>query len=104
MIDPFISIARSARKAQSQYDALNGSPEDNSAVLREMAADIFRAFYGLVEDAGGDPDIISTWIDGVPSDLDYAFADVIERREETVAMFKPRRGLGAVVQGANLHG
>ncbi|MEX2739957.1 hypothetical protein AB3480_00660 [Rhizobium mongolense] len=101
MSSPFDTIIQAAEAARSQFSILS-TEADNAEVLKEMATKIFRAFYGLVEDANGDPDIISTWIDGVPSDIDYAFADVIERREENVTMFRPRRGLGAVVQGARL--
>lgn len=97
----FQAIIDATNRTRIQFDA-NGSPEDNRDVLKELAIDFFRAFSGLVEDAGGDTDIIKTWLDGVPSDLDYAFGDAIEKHGENVTMFKPRRGLGAVVHGARL--
>lgn len=101
----FNAITEAANRAKMQFDA-NGSSEENRDVLKEMAIDFFRAFFGLIEDAGGDPDIIRTWLDGVPSDLDYAFADRIERDGEQsadVAMFRPRPGLlSLIVRGASL--
>lgn len=98
----FNRIISAAERAKPQFSPVHGKPEDNRDVLKEMALDMLRALHGLVEEAGGDPDIITTWIEGVPSDLDYAFRDEIERRSETVTMFRPRRGLGMLVRGATL--
>jgi hypothetical protein len=102
----FQAITRAAEKANLQFDHLHGSPEDNCAILKELAVDIFRAFSGLVEDAGGDPDYILSWKDGVADDLDKAFMDRIERDGEQsaeVAMFRPRPGLlSLIVRGANM--
>lgn len=81
----FNRIISAAERAKPQFSPVHGSPEDNCAVLKEMALDMLRALHGLVEEAGGDPDIITTWIEGVPSDLDYAFRDEIERWSETPA-------------------
>lgn len=88
-------IISAAERANHQFSPVHGSPEDNCAVLKELALDTLRAIHGLVEESGGDPDIIKTWIDGVPSDLDYAFADCIERASEPdyTDVIRPRYGL-----------
>ena len=101
----FHQIEKAAKRASPQFDALHGSPENNCAVLKEMAIDMMRALSALVEEAGGDADYIESYVDGIADDLDRAFGDKIEFGSEPdyADVFKPRAGLlGLIVRGANL--
>lgn len=97
-IDHMESAVRSLR---AQFSVIHGRQSDNEEVVREFAVEMMKALAGLVFDAGGDPDYVDPWVEGIANDVDLAFQSASE--PVVTPMFKPRRGLGlALVEGARL--
>lgn len=88
--------------AKAQFSIINSSQDDNEEVVREFAVEMMKALAGLVFDAGGDPDYLEPWVEGVANDVDLAFQSASE--PVVTPMFKARRGLGNdLVQGFIFH-
>lgn len=96
----FSSLILAAQKADAQFSVIHGKQSDNEEVVRELAIEAMKALAGLVFDAGGDPDYLETWVDGIANDIDLSFQSM--REPVVTKVFRPRRGLGSVlVRGAN---
>ncbi|PDT15869.1 hypothetical protein CO670_15340 [Rhizobium sp. J15] len=101
MMSSIETIITAAQKAQAQFSVIHGSQTDNEEIVKELAVEMMKALSGLVYDAGGDPDYLEPWIDGIADDIDRSFQSA--REPVVTRMFRPRRGLGSVlVKGANL--
>jgi hypothetical protein len=99
MSSSFEAIISAAQKAQAQFSVTQGKQSDNEEVVREFAIEAMKAIAGLVFEAGGDPDYVETWIDGIGNDIDLSFQSA--REPVVTPVFRPRRGLGLVV-GASM--
>lgn len=100
-MSPFETIILAAQKAQAQFSVIQGTQGDNEDVVREFAIEMMKALAGLVFDAGGDPDYVEPWVEGIGNDVDLAFQSASE--PVVTPVFKPRRGLGlTLVEGARL--
>lgn len=101
MSTAFENIILSAQKAAAQFSVAHGKQSDNEEVVREFAIEAMKAIAGLVFEAGGDPDYVETWIDGISNDIDLSFQSA--REPVVTPVFRPRRGLGQkIVEGARL--
>lgn len=101
-MSPFETIILAAQTAQAQFSVLHGKQSDNEEVVREFAVEMMKALAGLVFDAGGDPDYVEPWVEGIGNDVDLAFQSASE--PVVTPMFKARRGLGNdLVQGFIFH-
>lgn len=99
-MSPFDRITKASSSARDQFSVL-GKMEDNAEIIKELATEMIGALSSLIHSAGGDNDYLEPWFDGVANDIDLCFRDELQAREETIAMFKPRRGLGrALSHGA----
>lgn len=101
----FNRIISAAERAKPQFSPVHGKPEDNRDVLKEFALDAMRALASLVEEAGGDASYIQSYAESLVDDLEYAFADQVERASETdyTHMFRRRYGLvRELVRGAEI--
>lgn len=101
----FDRIVSAAERAKPQFSPVHGKPEDNRDVLKEFALDAMRALAALVEEAGGDASYIQPYAERIVDDLEYAFADQIDRASEPdfTDVFKERPGLrNKLVEGARL--
>ncbi len=97
---PFDRITAATASARDQFSVL-GKMEDNAEVIKELASELIGALSSLVHSAGGDNDYLEPWFDGITNDIDLCFRSELQAREEAIAMFKPRRGLGrALSHGA----
>lgn len=86
---------------RAQFSVVQGKQSENEEVVREFAIEAMKAIAGLVFEAGGDPDYVETWVDGIANDIDLSFQSA--REPVVTPVFRPRRGLGLVV-GADMRG
>jgi hypothetical protein len=97
----FENIILSAQKAAAQFSVTQGKQSENEEVVREFAIEAMKAIAGLVFEAGGDPDYVETWVDGIANDIELSFQSA--REPVVTPVFRPRRGLGlTLVEGARL--
>jgi hypothetical protein len=95
------AMEAAVRALKAQFSIVHGNQSDNEDVVREFSVEMMKALAGLVFDAGGDPDYVEPWVEGIANDVDLAFQSA--REPVVTPMFKARRGLGlTLVEGARL--